>query len=239
MTTLLKSDSRARTAPPTPPNFLRSSRMRVQSPRPMAAEIQGGAVAQSAAAAFATTASKAEMWRRPAPSVSTLENSCCISAREMPRGSAEAVSSHCSAVISRSPGLVNKSSASPTGRPAASRRRRSLESTRRQPCCERETRPAADAMPLSCWDAQVKKVLSKLMSTMVKVPPKVAPKAPKVAPKSWRAVCPLPGSGGIPGGTGVGEPGNGAMPGGAAGAGGAEGGAGGARGAPKVLANSA
>mmetsp|Transcript_51596 Transcript_51596/g.154198 ORF Transcript_51596/g.154198 Transcript_51596/m.154198 type:complete len:238 (+) Transcript_51596:848-1561(+) len=237
MTTLLKSDSCASTAPPTPPSFLRSSRMRAQSPRPMAAEIQDGTAPQSVPADFATAASKAETFSRPAPWVSTLEKSCCISAREVPRGSAEAMSSHCSAVISRSPGFVNRSIASATGSPAASRRRRSRERTRRQPCEESETRPAADAWPPSiCVEVQVKKVLSRFMSTMVSVP--------RVAAKSCGgpdggATCPFSGSGGMPGGTGADEPGSGGMPGGVLGDEGARDAGGGARGAPKVLANSA
>mmetsp|Transcript_42178 Transcript_42178/g.117442 ORF Transcript_42178/g.117442 Transcript_42178/m.117442 type:complete len:234 (-) Transcript_42178:1549-2250(-) len=233
MTTLLKSDSRASRAPPTPPSFLSSSRMRPQRPRLMAAEIHGGATAQSLAEARPRAVSRDAKGKRPEAAVSTLENKCCISAREIPRGKADAASSHCSAVISRSPGFVNSKRASANGSPAASSLRRRRANTREQPCCESETRRSAAVRPLRFCDAHVKKVAPRLMSTMVRVPDRSC--------ELPRACAAGPGSGGMPGGAAgdPGLPGSGGMPGGMGGASGPEGCGGGARGAPKVLANSA
>mmetsp|Transcript_124597 Transcript_124597/g.240446 ORF Transcript_124597/g.240446 Transcript_124597/m.240446 type:complete len:230 (+) Transcript_124597:984-1673(+) len=204
--------------------------MRPHNPRRIAAEIQGGAVVQSAAETRPMHPSSAVREMRPVSATSTLRKICCISAREMPSGKEEATSSHCSAVRSRSPGLMKSATASAIESPDASNRRRKRAKTRAKPSGESDTRGTCPFTPRRSIEVHVKNVMA-LMSPMVRVPARSTIGAGELGTGA------APGRGAIPGGrlggdrlcagdaaAGGGMPigsiGSGAMPGGAAGRGG-------------------
>mmetsp|Transcript_41476 Transcript_41476/g.98838 ORF Transcript_41476/g.98838 Transcript_41476/m.98838 type:complete len:240 (-) Transcript_41476:519-1238(-) len=238
MITRLKAPSGASREPPAQ-RRCSSELMRLHRPLwVIAAEIQVGGLQQSSEFARAMPCSSVVSATLPELSASTFRKSCCISAREVPRGKVDATSSHCSAVSSRSPGRRNSAKASDNAKPAASSLLRSLPKIKAQPCAERDMRPAF--VPCKAeLEVQVKNVFSKLISTLPRVPPRVPP---RVAPSGSDGPA-TPGRGGIPGGAGAADmPGSGGIPGGAGGLGGpgGPGGAddGGATGAPKVSRNS-